>query len=93
MAKNDNLKKHLENFLFLNKNLGRKQFFDIFFKLGAPKSSLNRWITRLEISENLDCVTGSVGPIKIATIANINRIKPKIQSSKWLLLKKSGQTA
>ena len=67
----------MEKYFFLNKNLGRnrKQIFDVFFKLGAPLSSLNRWITRLESNEKLDRVTGSGRPIKIA---NIYRIKQKI---------------
>ena len=62
--------------------MGRKQIFDVFFDvLGAPKSSLNRWITRLENNENLDRVTGSGRPIKIATKANINKINVHFKTS------------
>ena len=62
---------------YLIKNLSRKHIFGVYFKLGAPENSSNRWITRLENNENLDRVTGSGRPIKIATKANINRIKQK----------------
>ncbi len=48
MAKYDDLKSTLYKFYVKNRNLGRKQIFEKFRELDAPKRSLNRWLTILE---------------------------------------------
>ena len=71
--------------------MGRKQIFDVFFKLGASKSSLNRWITCLESNEKLDRVTGLSRSIKIAklsknSIIEVVALKGKVAKPKCRIM-------
>jgi hypothetical protein len=74
MAKYDYLKKNLQIFFEKNSHLGRKVIFQKFIELGAPKRSLNLWLTKLEHNEKLDRIVGSGRPLKIATNSTIKKI-------------------
>ena len=75
MSKYEALKKNLQDFYEKNANLTRKHFFDKFIDLGAPKRTLNRWLSLLEDKKSLNRKNGSGRVAKIATKANIAKIK------------------
>jgi|LakMenE18May11ns_1017448.scaffolds.fasta_scaffold9790835_1 hypothetical protein len=77
MTKYEALKKSLQNYFEKNPNLERKRIFDVFIELGAPKRSLNNWITRLESNTSLTRKVGSGRPTRKATRGTIARIKRK----------------
>ena len=47
MAKHDELKKTLYNFYANNDHLTRREIYDRFINISAPKRSLNRWLVKL----------------------------------------------
>jgi hypothetical protein len=65
----------LENYLKKNSHLGRKHVFYTFFKLGAPKSSLNRWLTLLFNKKDIKRKVGSGRIATIATKVTIKKMK------------------
>ena len=54
MAKYDYLKNTLYKIHVKNRNLCRKQIYEKFRELDAPKRSLNRWLTLLEQKKNIN---------------------------------------
>lgn len=75
MGKHDNLKKNLHDFYLKNQHLERKVIYRHFINIGAPKRSLNRWLTLLFNKKNLNRKPGSGRKAKIATPTNIRRLK------------------
>jgi len=75
MAKYDDLKNTLHKFYVKNRNLGRKQIFEKFRELDAPKRSLNRWLTILEEKQSLRRKKGSSRVTKKAT----SKVKKEIK--------------
>jgi hypothetical protein len=75
MAKYDDLKNTLHKFYVKNRNLGRKQIFEKFRELDAPKRSLNRWLTILEEKKSLRMKKGSGRVTKKAT----SKVKKEIK--------------
>ena len=75
MGKYDSLKTTLYDFYKKNKSKGRGFIKDQFLKLGAPKRSLNRWLISLENNKSLERKIGSGRPAKIASKANIAKVK------------------
>ena len=79
MGKYDSLKTTLYDFYKKNKSKGRGFIKDQFLKLGAPKRSLNRWLISLENNKSLERKIGSGRPAKIASKANIAKVKKTFQ--------------
>ena len=77
MEKQNAWEKNLQIYYAKHVNLGRKQIFKVFFNLGVPKSSLNRWLSCLEKQMSLKRKVGSGRPTKIATRCNIAKIVRK----------------
>jgi len=75
MSKFEALKIILQEYYKKNPSLNRKHFFDKFIDLGAPKRSLNGWLSLLEKKKSISRKAGSGRVAKIATKANIVKIK------------------
>ena len=77
MAKYDHLKETLYKFYNNNRNLSRKEIFDKFHDLGAPKRTLNRWLASLEQNKTLARENGSGRVAKKVTRTVKQQIKKK----------------
>ena len=78
MAKYDHLKETLYKFYNNNRNLSRKEIFDKFHDLGAPKHTLNRWLASLEQNKKLASENGSGRVAKKVTRTVKQQIKKKV---------------
>ena len=59
MANYSDMKSVLYKYYVKNHHKGRTFIFDLFTELGAPKRSLNRWLTLLENNQTLSRKSGS----------------------------------
>ena len=75
MAKHVNLKETLYNFYKNHRHLSRKEIFNRFRELGAPKRSLNRWLCALEQKKTLKRKKSSGRVAKKATSKVIKAVK------------------
>ena len=78
MAKYDHLKETFYKFYNNNRNLSRKEIFDKFHDLGAPKRTLNRWLASLEQNKTLARENGSGRVAKKVTRTVKQQIKKSL---------------
>jgi hypothetical protein len=71
----EDLKSILYKYYQKNHGLGRKHIFDKFISMGAPKRTLNHWLSMLEQNKVLTRKKGSGPPTTIATANNIRKMK------------------
>jgi len=80
MAKYEHLRQVLYEFYKNNRHLSRKEIFDRFLGLGAPKRTLNRWLVLLAQNETLERKKGSGRVTKKATPKVIKAIKRSLNN-------------